>query len=168
MGKTIYLTEPSANCAHCGSIFVKGKRYKKSGRFSGYHHAQIYCNFVCKNKAQYPEDKKTGYIDNKGYRRISVNGKQREEHRLVMEKIIGRKLLSNETVHHKNGQRLDNRPENLELWSSRHGRGQRVEDRIKDCVEFLREYAPEHLKTNAGCDVIYISDCINRMVEKSC
>lgn len=37
------------------------------------------------------------------------------EHRLVMEEIIGRYLTKDETVHHINGQRDDNRPQNLEL-----------------------------------------------------
>jgi hypothetical protein len=50
------------------------------------------------------------------------------EHRVIMEKMLGRKLTKTETVHHKNGDRLDNRPGNLEIWSSRHGRGQRLSD----------------------------------------
>ena len=49
------------------------------------------------------------------------------QHRVVMEEMLGRPLLPEENVHHKNGDRKDNRPENLELWSTSQPPGQRVE-----------------------------------------
>lgn len=56
-----------------------------------------------------------------------------QEHTKVMSEILGRPLLAGESVHHKNGVRHDNRPENLELW-----RNQRPGQRVEDMVEYLR------------------------------
>ena len=81
-----------------------------------------------------------------GYRILTFDGKKIAEHRHVMEQALGRELTKDETVHHKNGDRQDNRLENLELWSSAQPSGQRVEDKISFALEILEQYAPQYVR----------------------
>src|SRR5678809_641602 len=70
------------------------------------------------------------WLNNSGYLVMCVDGKDILEHRHVMALKIGRALLSHENVHHINGVKTDNRPENLELWSKSQPCGQRVTDKV--------------------------------------
>lgn len=89
---------------------------------------------------------------------LSGSGKRKEmlEHRYVMEQHLGRPLLPNETVHHISGDRTDNRLENLELFSSRHGPGQRVVDKVAFAIAILTDY-PEFC-SEAGYRLVRIAD----------
>ena len=73
--------------------------------------------------------------------KTQVSGRWRYEHRCVMEQAVGRPLIRNEHVHHKNGNTLDNRLENLSLMLDRdhlrhHALAANVwSHRFKCCVE---------------------------------
>ncbi len=67
------------------------------------------------------------------------------EHRLVMSGVLGRPLHADETVHHRNGVRHDNRPANLELRVDAHARGMCVDEAVEWAVELLRRHQPARL-----------------------
>lgn len=92
----------------------------------------------------------TKRVNKGGYVRVRVaqNGIPSDwtmEHRLVMEEHLGRDLFDHETVHHRNGQRDDNRIENLELWSGAQPGGQRIQDKLEWAKWFLSQYEDTQL-----------------------
>lgn len=109
----------SGNASHCGCL----RKVERSYSTQGYVYVEA------------PE----------GHPRANNKGRVLE-HLLVMERMLGRPVEASETVHHKNGVRDDNRPENLELWSGNHPPGARVEDQIVWALTVLQKHAPELLR----------------------
>lgn len=147
-------------CENCGKECVRSR--KPGGRL---YIGQKYCGPTCKAEAQSKralvrfESGEVGrHVKRHGYVWLSIpalanGGKKTEvlEHRYVMAQHLGRALFPQETVHHINGNRGDNRLENLELFNSNHGPGQRVTDKVAFAIEILRLY-PEFAKA-AGVEL---------------
>lgn len=88
----------------------------------------------------------SGGYDANGYIVMQVDRRRVLQHRLVMEQVLGRRLHKWENVHHRNGVRDDNRPENLELWIKGQVAGQRLEDLIDFLVSNYEDEVRKRMK----------------------
>lgn len=119
----------SAKCKNCGEEYTPSKKTKK-----------LFCSIRCHYEWRCPigsvRPAGNGYMIIKvakgtpgAHWRYGQDSNQwMLEHRYVMQVSLGRPLEKRENVHHINGKRDDNRPENLELWRKKQPCGIRAAD----------------------------------------
>ena len=132
-------------CEHCGVVFMQRKDYYDKKRKEIKNLCQI-CS--CMNLNGYSHQ--AGYIirNYRSYPRkfwnilapMAKKNTQIKEHRANMAIFLGRPLTRNEVVHHKNGNRQDNRIENLELLNlHNHCCGFNIQDVLDDNERLKQE-----------------------------
>lgn len=132
-----------AFCRGCRGWFVARITNRKAG-------GDFYCGNSCKGRASPTQFSTPTLLGSGRYKRTTVNGEFKWEHRWVAEQALGRELATDEHVHHINGDKADNDPENLVVLSAKNHallhRGEAVQCldlQGRKCVISGRQCLPE-------------------------
>ena len=129
-------------CEVCGAPCVK-RRNEGPQEYA----RRRFCSHACSDKGRRTTRVPDAQFKGRYRQKKLPDGRQQLEHRWVMEQVLGRPLRTDEQVHHKNHNRLDNRPENLEVvTSAEHGLRHTVHPTVKACVICGSEFTPHKTK----------------------
>lgn len=144
-GKPLTPIRAVAAAGHRTSCSFEGCEKPINGRgLCGTHRSQLLRGLDLR-PISIPAPEGARRLNGNGYAVVKVGRQWRLEHAWVMSEKLGRPLVKGESVHHINGVRDDNRPENLELWSISQPPGQRVVDKVAWAKELLALYESESL-----------------------
>lgn len=152
------MSKIEVKCDYCGEVFLD---YPSNVKRRNKH----YCNKRCEalGKTNTRDKWEGGSINHTtGYKTIKIHGRAVDEHRLVMERHLGRRLETWEHVHHINGVKTDNRIENLMLttrWEHPHEHKRNNTCKCLICGEVKHHHA------RGLCDTCYHRELVKGRLE---
>jgi hypothetical protein len=103
-------------CKQCGSKFRRSQCEIARGRV---HYCSTKCSGIAHSGVNNASYKRGYFLNSSGYKKIRVGDTYKYEHRYMVEQSLGRELTSDEDVHHKDGNKLNNVLSNLEVLTKK-------------------------------------------------
>lgn len=137
--KSKTVVKVTKQCKFCDASFTVAKSTITASSPRDYCSRK--CSIDSRRNPEHPVLESGKHLRSNGYIGVCIDGRMTTEHQQVMREHLGRELFPHENVHHINGDKTDNRLENLELWTKSQPAGQKISDKVAHAKYLLETYS---------------------------